>query len=101
MSWHDAVRVRDVRKGSRKHVTIEGRELSLIHTDEGVFCVDFRCPHTGGPLGEGLVEDGSITCPLHKWRFDLRDGTHTRSKNCPPAGVYALRLNGDVIQVEL
>ena len=33
-----------------------------------------RCPHAGGLLGHGWVEEGEVVCPLHRWRFRLRDG---------------------------
>ena len=101
MTWHDTVTVHDLPRGGRKHLEVDGKQLSLIHTDEGVFCIDFRCPHTGGPLGEGIVDRGLIACPLHKWKFDLRDGTHNRAPTCPPASVYPLRLEGEMVQVEL
>jgi Rieske Fe-S protein len=32
------------------------------------------CPHLGGPLEEARVEDGSVVCPWHGYRFDLRTG---------------------------
>ncbi len=32
------------------------------------------CPHLLGPLDEAQVEGGTITCPWHGWRFDLRSG---------------------------
>jgi hypothetical protein len=40
------------------------------------------CPHLGGPLAEGTVEDGCVTCPWHGYRFDLRTG---RCVSGPPA----------------
>ena len=101
MVWHDAVEIDDLPQGTRQHVEREGRRITLIHTEDGVFCIDSRCPHSGGPLGDGLVEKGFIVCPLHQWRFDLRDGSHSRSATTPAAGVHRLRLQGDTIQVEL
>ena len=36
-----------------------------------------RCPHSGGSLGHGWIEEGEVVCPLHHWRFKLADGRCT------------------------
>ncbi len=101
MTWHRIASLHEVEPGQRKVVQIEGKELALLHTDRGLWCIDFRCPHTGGPLGEGIIAEDEIICPLHKWKFQLCDGTHNRGTACEPAGVYQLRAEGDDVLVEL
>ena len=32
------------------------------------------CPHMGGPLAQGRIQDGEVTCPWHRYRFDLQTG---------------------------
>jgi len=41
--------------------------------------MDNRCPHQGGPLGEGSIENGLLRCPWHGWDFDPLTGK-------PPGG---------------
>jgi nitrite reductase (NADH) small subunit len=36
--------------------------------------LDGVCPHEGGPLGEGIVEDGKVVCPWHGYPFDVHTG---------------------------
>ena len=36
--------------------------------------LDNRCPHQGGPLGEGSIEDGWLRCPWHGWDFHPQTG---------------------------
>ena len=55
-------------------VEVEGRDLVLVNVDGQFYALDNRCPHQGGPLGRGTVEDGSIVCPWHGWRWDRRSG---------------------------
>ena len=39
--------------------------------DSGKFsALDNRCPHQGGPLGEGSIENGMLRCPWHGWDFN-------------------------------
>src|SRR5450755_1055184 len=43
------------------------------------------CPHKGGPLVEGLVRDGFVTCPWHWYSYELATG------RCRTAVGYELR----------
>jgi nitrite reductase (NADH) small subunit len=42
--------------------------------DDAFFALDARCPHSGGPLADGLIGGGVVVCPLHGQRFRLADG---------------------------
>ena len=101
MTWHHIASIDEVPAGSRKLTDLEGRSLAVIHNDAGLWCIDSKCPHTGGPLGEGAIQDDEIICPLHKWHFRLDDGTCQRRGGCDPAGVYQLKLEGTELMVEL
>jgi nitrite reductase/ring-hydroxylating ferredoxin subunit len=58
------------------------------------------CPHRGGPLHEGQVADGVVTCPWHGFQFSLRDG---RCRTVPALGLacYAPRVEGDEVWLEI
>jgi NAD(P)H-dependent nitrite reductase small subunit len=51
-----------------------GRELALFRVAGKVYALDNACLHVGGPLAEGIVEDGCVICPWHNWRYRLADG---------------------------
>ncbi len=51
-----------------------GRVFAVFSHEGEVVVLDGRCPHKGGPLGEGVLRDGAVVCPWHWYRFDLRDG---------------------------
>jgi nitrite reductase/ring-hydroxylating ferredoxin subunit len=59
-------------------------EVAVFNVGGELCAVDGSCPHRGGPLAEGMVRDGVVTCPLHWFRFDLRTGEQL--------GVPGLRL---------
>ena len=55
-----------------------GKEVTageaLFRVDDRLYALDNACLHVGGPLAEGLVEEGCVTCPWHEWRYRLEDG---------------------------
>jgi NAD(P)H-dependent nitrite reductase small subunit len=67
-------RVGDVAPGAAIPVVVGDREIALFNIDDAFYAVDNACPHQGGPLCEGWVEDKSVTCPWHSWTFDLQTG---------------------------
>jgi len=73
-TWIEIGRAADVPLWEGRRVTVDGVRIAVFRTDEGLRAVSADCPHAGGPLQDGLVAEGCVTCPLHGWRFDLRSG---------------------------
>ena len=57
-----------------RSVDAGGRRIAVFRLPDGWAAIDAACPHRGGPLGDGLVADRCVTCPLHNRRFDLKTG---------------------------
>ncbi|MCX8006231.1 MAG: nitrite reductase small subunit NirD [Burkholderiaceae bacterium] len=50
-------------------------DIALFRTADGrVHALEDRCPHRGGPLSQGIVAGGRVTCPLHGWTIELDSG---------------------------
>jgi nitrite reductase/ring-hydroxylating ferredoxin subunit len=62
-----------------------GRSYSVFDVDGELQVTDAACPHRGGPLAEGRIRDGVVTCPWHWYSFELRSG------ECRTAAGYRLR----------
>ena len=61
-------------RGSRK-LEINETKIALFRThDDRVFALEDACPHKKGPLSQGIVHDGCVTCPLHNWVISLESG---------------------------
>lgn len=58
-------------------VTIGRYDVAVFRIGDDVVAYENACPHQGGPVGEGIVEGGTVTCPWHAWCFDLRSGVLT------------------------
>lgn len=57
-----------------RKVVADRRALAITKTPDGYGALDNRCPHQGGPLGEGQIEDGWLLCPWHGYEYDPLDG---------------------------
>lgn len=67
-------RVADLPDGAGRTVVVDGRPVALFRLGDEVVALDGRCRHRGGPIGDGMVADGVVTCPHHWWRYDIRTG---------------------------
>ena len=76
-TWHKVDRVPD--EGRVQTAVVDGRTLALTRCGGKVGALDNHCPHQGGPLGEGSIENGLLRCPWHGYDYDPTTGR-------PPAG---------------
>jgi nitrite reductase (NADH) small subunit len=54
--------------------TVSGRALCVANLGAEICVLDGTCPHEGGPLGEGMIEEGRVVCPWHGYAFDVHTG---------------------------
>lgn len=57
-----------------KRIEAEGKAVAVFDVEGTLYGVDAVCPHEGGPLEQGSVEGGCVTCPWHGYRFNLKTG---------------------------
>lgn len=74
--------------------------IVLIRKKNQIFAVNDTCPHLGGPLGEGELEDHEIVCPWHFWRFDIRTGECTDGGS-PSLSCYKAVIEEGEVYVEI
>src|SRR5436190_13250135 len=73
--WIDVAGVNDIPDRRSKVVRLAGREGVAVFRDGETFCaVGNVCAHQGGPIGEGRIVDGCITCPWHGYQYRPADG---------------------------
>ncbi len=86
----------DLARDGRMAAKAGDNELALFLVGDEVHCTDGLCPHEGGPMAQGNVAAGVVTCPWHGWTFRTRDGAPTDGNACAlrsyPVKVEAGRL---------
>jgi NAD(P)H-dependent nitrite reductase small subunit len=75
--WVRVCRVDEIPHGRGRTCETSGLRIAVFRVEDSVVVLSDRCPHEGGSLGQGWVEDGEVVCPLHRWRFKLKDGRCT------------------------
>jgi nitrite reductase/ring-hydroxylating ferredoxin subunit/uncharacterized membrane protein len=80
-------------------VDAAGVPVLLMRDDGQIVALDDRCTHRGGPLHEGAVEAGCVTCPWHGSQFRLTDGSVVRGPATRPAPTFEVRVAGGRVQV--
>jgi len=64
----------ELKDGEKMKVTAGGKVLLLTNIGGTYYAIDNKCPHMGGSLYDGILEGGTITCPLHGTVFDVKTG---------------------------
>jgi pyruvate oxidase len=68
--WYNVLKDKDQLKENRVMTVRAGKkQVCLTRFDGKVCALDNHCPHQGGPLGEGSIENGILRCPWHGWDY--------------------------------
>jgi len=74
VAWTSLCQIDELTEGQGKFVAIGGFGLAVFLDGGQVFVLDNTCPHAGGDLAEGSIEEGCVVCPWHNWTFHLDSG---------------------------
>ncbi len=72
--WVDACGVGDLKDKAGHIVSIAGERVAIFLYDGLVSAISNVCQHQNGPLGEGRIIDGCVTCPWHGYQYDPATG---------------------------
>jgi len=74
-AWVDVGTIDAVAEGHGRIVTLaDGERVALFRDGNRLAALSNVCAHQNGPLGEGRVIDGCVTCPWHGFQYRLEDG---------------------------
>ncbi|MCC7349316.1 MAG: Rieske (2Fe-2S) protein [Phycisphaerales bacterium] len=74
MPWTSLCELSELTENQGTYVEIGGFQLAVFLSAGKVHVLDNLCPHAGGSLAGGHVEEGCAVCPVHHWCFQLDNG---------------------------
>jgi nitrite reductase/ring-hydroxylating ferredoxin subunit len=98
--WVKVGGVDEIPMGRAKTVLVgEARRVAVFRHERGFSAISGVCAHQGGPLAEGRIVDGCVTCPWHGYQYLVESG-----QSPPPffekVPTYELRIEGRTIFVQ-
>ncbi len=84
-----------------RKVIISGKNYCFIRTSSGIYAIDDACPHQKTSLSGGFVNAfDEIICPLHEYRFSLKDGSDS-SMRTHGAETWLVEIHADGVYINL
>src|SRR6185369_14595272 len=74
IGYLDACAVSEIPEKRARIVCLSGERVAIFKYDGKVSAVSNVCQHQNGPLGEGRISDGCITCPWHGYQYQPDTG---------------------------
>lgn len=97
-AWEYVCEVSEIQEDRAKTVCLDDERIAIFKYQGKLSAVHNVCRHQGGPLGEGKVVDGCITCPWHGYQYLPGNG-----QSPPPfkekVATYQLKLEGNKVYV--
>lgn len=97
--WTSVLAASELTDDTPQLVQVGDLSLVLYRSGGTLRALDSVCSHMGGPLDEGTVDDGCITCPWHGSTFRLADGSVVRGPASSEQPAYETRVREGHIEV--
>ena len=86
--------------GTARQLALGSLPVAVCNVGAQVHAFDGKCPHRGGPLGQGTLEGTQLTCPWHAWTFDATTGECVTTPGVWQTK-YAVEVEGDSLLVDV
>ncbi|WP_419903992.1 nitrite reductase small subunit NirD [Kiloniella sp.] len=100
-NWISIGSVNDIPPRGSRCIKNGDMTIAIFRTaDDKIFALEDKCPHKNGPLSQGIVHDGCVTCPLHNWVISLESGI-TQGADVGQTLAFPIKLIGEEILISL
>jgi nitrite reductase/ring-hydroxylating ferredoxin subunit/uncharacterized membrane protein len=97
--WTPVVAESELADGKPRQVEVDGVPIMVVRDGGEICALADRCSHRGGPLSNGEVSDGCVTCPWHGSVFRLTDGSVERGPAAYPQPALDTRVTNGQVEV--
>jgi len=97
----EVARKNEIPDQSAKCVEVEDKTIALFNLGGEFYAIDNTCTHKGGPLSEGDVIGEEVECPWHNAMFNIKSGEVTLEPAEENVTKYNVRVQGEVIEIEI
>ena len=101
MSWIRITEIENIPVREGRSVKVDRDEIAVFNLGDRFAAIENRCPHSGGPLCDGIVSGATVICPLHGWKVCLDTGDILKPQGPVRVEVYPVRIEDGVIEVDL
>lgn len=98
--WITVANAKELKEGAMLKVRAGEVDVLLTKQKGKILAIGNKCSHYGGPLNEGELGEGCVTCPWHASTFSLEDGAVIHGPATFPQPTFATRVEGGEIQVK-
>lgn len=95
-SWHKVAPLDDLPSGEVTYLDRDGRSLFVYREGEALRVYDSRCPHQVTNIPHLALEGTRLTCPKHKWAFDVSSGECVEIGS-RPLNEFEHKVEGDTL----
>lgn len=89
----------EIADGVARVINVAGDRAAIFRFGDELVAVSAVCQHQNGPLGEGCIIDGLITCPWHGYQYDPRNG-RSPAPYTETIPTFDLRAHDGVVQIK-
>jgi nitrite reductase/ring-hydroxylating ferredoxin subunit/uncharacterized membrane protein len=97
--WQHLMLAADLSEGKPVRQMLGEVPVVAVRTGGAVYVLADRCSHMSGPLSDGELADGCLTCPWHGSVFRITDGSVARGPATAPQPAFEVREASGAIQV--
>ena len=91
----------EIGSGTLESFDVSGTRVSIANVAGMFYAFDDVCTHKQCSLSDGELEGRAVTCPCHGSRFDVITGAVLNPPAVVPVRTYGIRVDDDVISVQV
>ena len=103
-NWIRITGIENIPVREARAVQIGPLSVAIVNMGGGQFrALENRCPHGHGPLADGIVGTGFVTCPMHSWRISVETGCVVKptGTSAPCVRTFAAKVEDGIVMLDM